>query len=78
MAHWTSNKDVYLISNLIRAKTALQGSQALMNVKVRKGSFLESAEGQVQKKWPLSVTIRVKINLFQTSFIFILPIADML
>ncbi len=37
-----------------------------------------SGEGQVQKKWPPSVTIRVKINPFHTSFIFILPISDML
>ncbi len=29
------------------------------------------AYGQVQKKWPPGVTIRVKNNLFQTSFIFI-------
>ncbi len=37
-----------------------------------------SAVGQVQKKWPPGVTIKVKNNLFQTSFIFILSIADML
>ncbi len=32
-------------------------------------TFLDT-EGQVQKNGPPSVTIRVKVNLFQTDFIF--------
>ncbi len=40
--------------------------------------WTHSGSGQVQKKWPPSVTIRLKNKLAQTSFIFILSIADML
>ncbi len=44
---------------------------------LKSGPFVRERRGASAKKWPPSVTIRVKINPFHTSLIFILPIADM-
>ncbi len=69
-------QDVKNTMCVIICKQMLTAASATGLLSISRRSWHISNGTSAKKKWPPSVTIRVKIYLFQTSFIFILHIAD--